>query len=150
MLLQTVRRLRGYSYCMNRRVLVPRPRRARAPARQCPTSRSRILVPARGQLLDVLGRTIGDKLKDKSRPAGRRREQARAGGTVATAEVVKSAPDGYTMLLAFNGRSSTGPLIQLAYDVDKDLAPVIITSSQPNVLAVNAALPVKSVKELVA
>jgi tripartite-type tricarboxylate transporter receptor subunit TctC len=36
------------------------------------------------------------------------------------------------------------------YDVQKDLAPVVITSSQPNVLAVNAALPIKSVADLVA
>jgi len=46
---------------------------------------------------------------------------------------------------------SFAPLLQkLPYDVAKDLAPVIITSSQPNVLAVNASLPVQSVKDLVA
>jgi tripartite-type tricarboxylate transporter receptor subunit TctC len=74
-----------------------------------------------------------------------------AGGTVATAEVAHSAPDGYTMVLAFNGPLSFAPLLQkLPYDVQKDLAPVIITSSQPNVLAINAALPVHSVRELVA
>jgi tripartite-type tricarboxylate transporter receptor subunit TctC len=73
-----------------------------------------------------------------------------AGGTVATAEVAKSAPDGYTMLLGFNGPLAFGPLLQkLPYDVAKDLAPVIITSSQPNVLAVWSGLPVKSVQELV-
>ena len=55
------------------------------------------------------------------------------------------------MVLAFNGPLSFAPLLQkLPYDVAKDLAPVIITSSQPNVLAVNATLPVHSVKELVA
>ena len=60
-------------------------------------------------------------------------------------------PDGYTMLLGFNGPLAFGPLLsKLPYDVAKDLAPVIITSSQPNVLAVNAQLPVKSVQELVA
>jgi tripartite-type tricarboxylate transporter receptor subunit TctC len=74
-----------------------------------------------------------------------------AGGTVATGDVAHSAPDGYTMLLAFNGPLSFAPLLQkLPYDVQKDLAPVIITSSQPNVLAVTAALPVHSVQELVA
>jgi tripartite-type tricarboxylate transporter receptor subunit TctC len=74
-----------------------------------------------------------------------------AGGTVATAEVAKAAPDGHTLLLGFNGPLATGPLVQkVPYDVQKDLAPVIITTSQPNVLAVNAALPVKSVADLVA
>ena len=74
-----------------------------------------------------------------------------AGGTVATAEVAKAPPDGYTMLLGFNGPLAFGPLLsKLPYDVAKDLAPVIITSSQPNVLAVNAQLPVKTLPELVA
>jgi tripartite-type tricarboxylate transporter receptor subunit TctC len=55
------------------------------------------------------------------------------------------------MVLAFNGPLSFAPLLQkLPYDVQKDLAPVIITSSQPNVLAINASLPVRSVNELVA
>jgi tripartite-type tricarboxylate transporter receptor subunit TctC len=55
------------------------------------------------------------------------------------------------MLLGFNGPLATGPLLQKTpYDVQKDLAPVIITSSQPNVLAVNAELPVKTVPELIA
>ena len=55
------------------------------------------------------------------------------------------------MVLAFNGPLSFAPFLQkLPYDVSKDLAPVIITSSQPNVLAVNASLPVRSIAELVA
>ena len=58
---------------------------------------------------------------------------------------------GTRCLLGFNGPLSIGPLLQkLPYDVAKDLAPVIITSSQPNVLAVNAALPIRNVAELVA
>jgi tripartite-type tricarboxylate transporter receptor subunit TctC len=55
------------------------------------------------------------------------------------------------MMIGFNGPLSFSPLLQkLPYDVQKDLAPVITTTSQPNVLAVNAALPVKNVAELVA
>jgi tripartite-type tricarboxylate transporter receptor subunit TctC len=55
------------------------------------------------------------------------------------------------MLLGFNGPLAFGPLLsKLPYDVAKDLAPVIITSSQPNVLAVYAGLPVKSVQEFFA
>ena len=70
---------------------------------------------------------------------------------VAVGETAKAAPDGYTMVLAFNGPLSITPLLQkLPYDVQKDLAPVITTTSQPNVLAVNAQLPIKDLKELVA
>jgi tripartite-type tricarboxylate transporter receptor subunit TctC len=123
-----------------------------ASAQSWPDKPVRILVPApAGSSLDVLARTIGDKLKDKFNQPVIVENKPAAGGTVATAEVVKSAPDGHTMLLGFNGPLSTGPLIQRTpYDVQKDLAPVIITSSQPNVLAVNAALPIKTVGDLVA
>jgi tripartite-type tricarboxylate transporter receptor subunit TctC len=99
----------------------------------------------------VLARTIGEKLKDKFGATVIVENKPAAGGTVATAEVAKAAPDGNTLLLGFNGPLATGPLVQkVPYDVQKDLAPVVITSSQPNVLAVNAALPVKSVADLVA
>jgi tripartite-type tricarboxylate transporter receptor subunit TctC len=55
------------------------------------------------------------------------------------------------MVLAFNGPLSITPLLRkLPYDVQKDLAPVITTTSQPNVLAVNAQVPAKDVRELVA
>jgi len=110
-----------------------------------------VAAPA-GSSLDVLARLIGDKLKDRlgqpvvvdNRPA--------AGGTVATDLVAKSPPDGYAMVMSFNGPLAFAPHLysKLPYDPQKDLAPVIITSSQPNVLAVTAALPVRSVQELVA
>jgi tripartite-type tricarboxylate transporter receptor subunit TctC len=56
------------------------------------------------------------------------------------------------MLMSFNGPLAFGPHLytKLPYDPQKDLAPVIVTSSQPNVLAVTANLPVHTLKELVA
>ena len=125
---------------------------APAMAQGWPDRAVRILVPApAGSSLDVLARTIGEKLKDKFGATVIVENKPAAGGTVATAEVAKAAPDGHTLLLGFNGPLATGPLVQkVPYDVQKDLAPVVITSSQPNVLAVNAALPIKSVADLVA
>jgi len=109
-----------------------------------------VAAPA-GSSLDVLARAIADKLKDKLGQPVVVENKPAAGGAVATAEVAKGPADGYSMVLSFNGPLATGPLLQkLPYDVQKDLAPVIITSSQPNVLAVNAQLPVRSVAELVA
>lgn len=109
-----------------------------------------VAAPA-GSSLDVIARTIGDRLRTQlgqpvvvdARPA--------AGGTVATDIAAKAPPDGYTMVISFNGPLAFAPHLytKLPYDPLKDLAPVIITSSQPNVLAVNAALPVTSVKALV-
>jgi len=85
-----------------------------------------------GSSIDVLGRAIADKLKDRLGQPVVVENKPAAGGTVATAEVAHSPPDGYTMVLAFNGPLSFAPFLQkLPYDVGKDLAPVIITSSQP-------------------
>ena len=110
-----------------------------------------VVAAGPGSSLDALARVIADKLKDRVGQSVIVDNKPAAGGTVATAEVAKAAPDGYTMLLGFNGPLAFGPLLQkLPYDVQKDLAPVIITSSQPNVLAVNAQLPVKTLQELVA
>jgi tripartite-type tricarboxylate transporter receptor subunit TctC len=110
-----------------------------------------VMTAPAGSSIDVLGRTIADKLRDRLGQPVIVENKPAAGGTVAVAEVAKAAPDGYTMVLGFNGPLAFGPLLQkLPYDVAKDLAPVIITSSQPNVLAVNAALPVKTLAELVA
>ena len=104
-----------------------------------------------GSSIDVLGRTIADKLKDRLGQPVVVENKPAAGGTVASADVAHAAPDGYSLLLAFPGPVAFQPLMQkLPYDVAKDLAPVIITSNQPNVLAVNASLPIRSIAELVA
>jgi tripartite-type tricarboxylate transporter receptor subunit TctC len=110
-----------------------------------------VAAPA-GSSLDVLARTIADKLKDRLGQPVVVEDRPAAGGTVATDFVAKSAPDGYTMVISFNGPLAFGPHLysKLPYDPSRDLVPVIITSSQPNVLAINAALPVNSVKELIA
>jgi tripartite-type tricarboxylate transporter receptor subunit TctC len=110
-----------------------------------------VAAPA-GSSIDVLARTIGDKLKDRLGQPVVVEDRPSAGGTAATEFVAKSAPDGYTMLMSFNGPLAFGPHLytKLPYDPQKDLAPVIVTSSQPNVLAVTANLPVHTLKELVA
>ena len=104
-----------------------------------------------GSSLDALARVFGERLKERVGQPVIVEDKPAAGGTVATAEVAKATADGYTMLLGFNGPLAFGPLLQkVPYDVARDLAPVIILSSQPNVLAVNAQLPVKNLRELVA
>jgi len=104
-----------------------------------------------GSSIDVIGRLIADKLKDKLGQPVIVENKPAAGGTVAVGETAKAPADGYTMVLAFNGPLSIAPLLQkLPYDVQRDLAPVITTTSQPNVLAVNAQVPAKNVGELVA
>ena len=110
-----------------------------------------VMTAPAGSSIDVIGRTIADKLRDRLGQPVVVENKPAAGGTVAVEETAKSAPDGYTMVLAYNGPLSITPLLRkVPYDVQKDLSPVIITTSQPNVLAVNAQLPAKDVRELVA
>jgi tripartite-type tricarboxylate transporter receptor subunit TctC len=105
-----------------------------------------------GSSIDVIGRILADKI---TAPLGQPvvvEPRPGAGGTLATDLGAKAAPDGYTMVLSFNGPLAFGPHMytKLPYDPFKDLAPVIITTSQPNLLVVSAALPVKNVREFVA
>jgi tripartite-type tricarboxylate transporter receptor subunit TctC len=111
-----------------------------------------VMTAPAGSSIDVIGRILGDKLKDALRQPVVVENRAGAGGTLATDFVAKSAPDGYTLVLSFNGPLSFGPHLyaKLPYDPFKDLLPVIITTSQPNVLAVSAAVPAASLKELIA
>ena len=109
-----------------------------------------IMTAPAGSSIDTLGRTIAEKLSPLLGQPVVVENKPAAGGTVAAAEVARAAPDGYTMLLGYPGPLAFSPLLQkLPYDVQKDLAPVIITSNQPSVLAVNASLPVKNLKELI-
>jgi tripartite-type tricarboxylate transporter receptor subunit TctC len=111
-----------------------------------------IMTAPAGSSIDVIGRVLGDKLKDTLHQPVVVENRAGAGGTLATDFVAKSAPDGYTMVLSFNGPLSFGPHLyaKLPYDPFRDLIPVVITTSQPNVLAVSAAVPAASLKELIA
>jgi tripartite-type tricarboxylate transporter receptor subunit TctC len=125
---------------------------APAQAQSWPAKPIRFLMTApAGSSIDVIGRILGDKIHA---PLGQPivvENRVGAGGTIATDAAAKAAPDGYTMVLSFNGPLAFGPHMytKLPYDPLKDLAPVITTTSQPNLLAVNASLPVKSVKELI-
>ena len=71
-----------------------------------------------GSSIDVLGRTIADKLKDRLGQPVIVENKPAAGGTVAVGETAKAPADGYTMVLAFNGPLSIAPLLQkLPYDL---------------------------------
>ncbi|MGH8633048.1 MAG: tripartite tricarboxylate transporter substrate binding protein [Burkholderiales bacterium] len=75
-----------------------------------------------------------------------------AAGNVAGEIVAKSPPDGYTLLMGNNAILATNASLykNMAFDPVKDLAPVTLLASQPNILVVHPSLPAKSVKELIA
>jgi tripartite-type tricarboxylate transporter receptor subunit TctC len=74
-----------------------------------------------------------------------------AGHSIASAIVVKSAPNGYTLQMV-NANHTQNPFIvdNLPYDTQRDFAPITQVVTQPLVLIVNASVPVASVKELIA
>jgi tripartite-type tricarboxylate transporter receptor subunit TctC len=111
-----------------------------------------IVVAPAGSSLDVIARAMQDRLAATLGQPIVIENRPQAGGTVGTNEVAKSAPDGHTWLLGFNGPVAFAPFLysKLPYNPLKDLAPVVLTTSQPNVLAVHSGVPANNMKELVA
>jgi tripartite-type tricarboxylate transporter receptor subunit TctC len=113
----------------------------------------RIVVPApAGSSLDVVVRLLGEKLKDRWKQPIVADNKPGAGGMLGMDAVAKAAPDGYTLGIGFNGPIAFGPFMykKMPYDPAKDLAPVVLATSQPNVLAVQAGNPAKTLPEFVA
>jgi tripartite-type tricarboxylate transporter receptor subunit TctC len=113
----------------------------------------RLVVPApAGSSLDIIARLLGDRLKDKWGQPVVVENRPGAGGMLGTDVAAKAAPDGHTMVLSFNGPIAFAPYLyaKVPYDAAKDLVPVVMTTSQPNVLAVNAKLPVNTLAEFIA
>ena len=98
----------------------------------------RMLTPVSYTHLDVYKRQIVD-----NRPG--------AGGTIGVDAVVNTR-DGHTFLLGYNGPLTVSPSLspKPPYNVVRDLQPIILAVTQPNVLAVRTDLNVNSVKELIA
>ncbi|MRD46537.1 tripartite tricarboxylate transporter substrate binding protein [Caenimonas koreensis DSM 17982] len=78
--------------------------------------------------------------------------KAGAGGTVGAQDVMKAAPDGYTLMLANTGVMVINPALysKLPYQTTRDFTPIARTAMQPLALLVNTSLPVKSLNEFVA
>ncbi len=124
-----------------------------AAAQDWPNKPVRMLVPApAGSSLDIIVRALGDKLKDRWKQPLVIDNRPGAGGMLGMDVVAKSAPDGYTLGIGFNGPIAFGPHMykKMPYDPVRDLAPIVLTTSQPNVLAVQASNPANTLPELVA
>jgi tripartite-type tricarboxylate transporter receptor subunit TctC len=93
---------------------------------------------------EPLSRALGQPIVVENRPG--------AGSSIAAEHVAKSAPDGYTVLIASPSSILVNPIItpKAGFQPLKDLVPVSKVSSSPLILAVNPAVPATSVRELIA
>jgi tripartite-type tricarboxylate transporter receptor subunit TctC len=117
-----------------------------------PNKPVRIVVPTGpGSSLDLIARAIADKLAAKWGHPVVIENKPGAGGMLGL-DVAAKATDGHTLALGFNGPVAFAPFLyrKMPYDPAKDLLPVIMTTSQANVLAVSEKVPAKTVAEFVA
>lgn len=104
---------------------------------------------AAGGGTDTIARVISKKLAETWPHALVVENRPGADGAIATELVAKSPPDGYSLVMVSNAHTITPFQRKLPYDPVKDLAPVTLVASTPNLLLVHPTLPVKNVKELV-
>ena len=118
-----------------------------------PNKALRYIVPvSAGGGSDLVGRTLTERW---ARALGQTmvvENIGGAGGAIACQTTVRAAPDGYTLLQGYVATHGTSPATRskLPYDPIKDFTPVGMIGATPNVLVVNAMLPVNNVKEFVA
>ena len=121
-------------------------------AQNYPTRPVRLVVPfSPGGGNDIAARFVAQRLTETFGQTAVVDNRAGAGSTLGTDVVAKSAPDGYTLLVTHNAIAINETLYpKLPYDAERDFAQVILIGSTTNTLVVNAKVPVKTTKELIA
>jgi tripartite-type tricarboxylate transporter receptor subunit TctC len=111
-----------------------------------------LVVPyAAGGGNDVIARIVAEKMGASLGQSIVIENRGGAGGTIATRQVAKSEPDGYTLLIATSSLAINPSLYpNVGYDPRKDFAPIGLIASSSNVVLVNNAVPVRSIAELMA
>ena len=122
---------------------------ASAQTQSWPTKPVRIIVPfPPGGASDPLARIVAQKLGEQLGRSFVVENKAGAGTTIGTAEVAKSAPDGYTLLLAPAPFAITQFVYaKLPYDGKKDLVPIGLVQTTPTVVVANPALGARTPQE---
>ena len=126
---------------------------AAASAQGYPTKPIRLVVGfAPGGAADIISRSMSDPL---ARALGQGiivDNKPGAGSSLAVEFVAKSAPDGYTILIASQSGMIINPLINknVGYSTERDFAPITQVTASPLVAAVNPSVPVRSIAELIA
>ena len=109
-----------------------------------------IITLTPGSSTDLVGRIVAQKLSGFWGQPVVVENRVGAGGSIASAAVTKSPPDGHTLLISSNSHS-VNPAIyaKLPYDTLKDFVDIAPLAMQPNVLIVEAGTPYKTLMDLV-
>lgn len=105
-----------------------------------------------GSSIDIIARIIAQSLTEQMGQTVIVENKTGAGGDLGTDFVAKAPPDGYTIGFASAGPITVNPNARkkMPYDPAKDLTPVALVGTGPNVILVNPSLPVKNLQELIA
>jgi len=116
-----------------------------------PSKPIRYIVPvAAGGGSDMVARTLTERWGQQLKQTFVVDNQGGGGGIIASQAAMRAAPDGYTLMQGYVATHGTSPATRkLPYDAVKDFTPIGMIGATPNVLVVNAALPVKTVKEFI-
>ncbi|MDX3907487.1 MAG: tripartite tricarboxylate transporter substrate binding protein [Pigmentiphaga sp.] len=117
-----------------------------------PAKPVRIVVTAPpGAASDMLARVMAEQLGKALKVAVVVENRPGAGGNIAGDHVAKSAPDGYTLLLASVSSHAINPSLyaKMPYDSVKDFEPIIVLASNPNALVTSPASGIKNVADLI-
>jgi tripartite-type tricarboxylate transporter receptor subunit TctC len=125
---------------------------APAVAAEYPSRPITLVVPyAAGGGNDVIARIVAERMSASLHQAIVIENRGGAGGTIATRQVAKAAPDGYTLLIATSSLAINPSLYpNVGYDPRKDFAPVGLIASSSNVVLVHPSVPARSIAELIA
>src|SRR5579863_9117525 len=112
----------------------------------------KIIAPfAAGGPSDLIGRILADKLTTSLKQRFYVEDHAGAGGNIGMTQVARSAPDGYTILVASSSFVVNPSLYAHApYDPFKDFAPITLAGASANILLAHPSVPAKTVKDLIA
>jgi len=101
---------------------------------------------------DFTSRVVAQKLADNLKQSFIVENRTGASGTIGAEYTAKSAPDGYTFIVASPAETVVGPFagLKMNYDWEKDLAPVTVIGETPLAIAVHPSVPAKTIQEFLA
>ncbi len=126
---------------------------AQAQDKDYPNKPIRLVVGfAAGGIADLGARLLGDHITRETGQPVVVENRTAAAGTIAALTVAKAPADGYTLGLVLSGQLVINPFVQkqMPFDVLKELLPVAALGEAPQMIAINAEVPAKTLKELVA